>query len=312
VPALDLLVVGDCNPDLILSGADVAPAFGQVERLVDHADLTIGGSAAIVACGAARLGLRTALVASVGADALGDIMLASLTDRGVDVSGCRIGAGVPTGVTVVLSHPGDRAILTFPGAVLELAASDVDPALVGTARHVHVSSYFLQPGLAPGLPDLFRRAHAAGATVSLDTNWDPAETWDGGVREALAHVDVFLPNAAEAAAMTGLDDPEQAAAELSELGPTVVVKLGAEGALAVHEGRTFRSAAPRVATVDTTGAGDEFAAGFLAGTLGGRSLQQSLTLACACASLSTLALGGVTAQPTLEEALAAVPAVEAG
>ena len=171
--ALDLLVVGDCNPDLILSGPDVTPVFGQVERVVDHAELVIGGSAAIVASGAARLGLRTALVASVGADPLGEFLLAALAERGVDVSGCRIRPGAPTGVTVVLSRPDDRAILTYPGTIRDLSAEDVDPDLVRRARHVHVSSYFLHAGLRPGLPRLFRDAHATGATVSVDPNWDP-------------------------------------------------------------------------------------------------------------------------------------------
>jgi sugar/nucleoside kinase (ribokinase family) len=313
VPRVDLLVIGDCNPDLILSGEDVTPAFGQVERLVDRATLVVGGSAAIVACGAARLGLRTAFVRAVGADPFGEFMLTSLEERGVDVSNCRVDAGASTGVTVILSRPDDRAILTYPGAIRDLTADDVDPDLVRRARHLHVSSYFLQPALRPGLPRLFRDAHAAGATVSVDPNWDPEESWNGGLEQALADVDLFLPNATEATIISGERDPQRAAAALVSAGPaTIAVKLGAQGALVVSGGQTIRAQAPDVVVVDATGAGDSFDAGFLTGTLTGRSLEDSLALGCACGSLSTRAVGGTAAQPTLDEARQAVRTTGAG
>jgi sugar/nucleoside kinase (ribokinase family) len=303
VLSVDLLVIGDCNPDLILSGEDVTPVFGQVERLVDRATLVVGGSAAIVACGAAKLGLRTAFVGVVGADPFGEFMLASLEERGVDVSKSRVDAEASTGVTVILSRPDDRAILTYPGAIRDLTADDVDPDLVRRTRHVHVSSYFLQPALHPGLPRLFRDAHAAGATVSVDPNWDPEESWDGGLDQILAEVDLFLPNAAEATIISGERDPHRAAVALVSAGPeTVAVKLGAHGALLASGGRTIRAQAPDVVAVDATGAGDSFDAGFLAGVLTGRSLEDSLALGCACGSLSTRAVGGTAAQPTLDEA----------
>jgi len=95
--AFDLLVVGDCNPDLLLVGGDVEPEFGQREKLVDSARLVVGGSAAIAACGAARLGLDTAFVGTVGTDIFGTFMLDALADRGVDVSGCIVDREQPTG-----------------------------------------------------------------------------------------------------------------------------------------------------------------------------------------------------------------------
>src|SRR5215831_11013516 len=137
-----LLVVGDANPDLVLRG-DVVPRFGQAEQLLDAADLVLGGSAAILACGAARLGVPTRLVAAVGADAYGRLVREMLAERGVDVSGVRTGAQ-PTGLTVVLSRPTDRAILTLVGAIATLDAAEVD---LGGAGHLHVASYFLQPRL---------------------------------------------------------------------------------------------------------------------------------------------------------------------
>ena len=195
---LDLLVLGDCNPDLVLRGGDLRPRFGQAEQLVDEARLVVGGSGAIMACGAARLGLRTALVGVVGDDALGRWLLDQLAGRGVDVGGCVVDPARPTGLTVVLSEPGDRAILTAVGTIAALRAEDVDPERRRAARHLHASSYYLQAALRPGLAGLFREARRDGRGTSLDPNWDPAGTWDGGLHALLPYTDCLLPNGEEA------------------------------------------------------------------------------------------------------------------
>ena len=306
---LDLLVLGDVNPDLVLSDAALDVAFGQAETLVDDAELTIGGSGAIMACGAARLGLRTALTGLVGADQFGEFMLRAVSERGVDVSGVTVSAEVRTGLTVVLARPDDRAILTFPGAIAAMTAERVGAELLARARHVHVASFFLQTALAPGLATLLRSARGHGATTSVDPNWDPAQHWDGGLRELLGEVDVLLPNAAEACRLAGVSDVEAAAVKLAAAGPLVAVKLGAEGAVAVPaggEGELVRAAPPAgvVDPVDAVGAGDAFDAGLLFAQLGGQPLAVALTFACACGTLSMRAGGGTTAQPTLAEARA--------
>jgi sugar/nucleoside kinase (ribokinase family) len=303
----DLLVLGDCNPDLILSAPGLAPAFGQVETLVDTAELTIGGSGAIMACAAARLGLRTAIVGVVGDDLFGRYMVDRLAERAVDTSGLIVDPRVRTGLTVILAREGDRGILTFPGSIAALAAGAVDPVLLRRARHVHVSSYYLQIALTPGLGALFAAVRRAGATTSVDPNWDPSEAWDSGLPAMLGEVDILLPNAAEAQCIAGARDSRQAAEALSAAGPLVVVKLGAEGAVAARPDGEVLWAGPAsdVEPVDTVGAGDTFDAGLLAGLLSGEPLDQALALACACGALSTRAAGGTTAQPTIEEARAA-------
>ena len=195
----DLLVVGDCNPDLLLVGGDPVPEFGQREQLVDRAVLTIGGSASITACGAARLGLTTALVASVGCDHFGSHVLEQVAARGVDVSACLRSEGDPTGITVVLARGDDRAILTSIGAIAALTVADVDLGLLRSARHLHIASYFLLDGLRPGLPDLVAAAHAAGVTVSLDPQDDPAGRWESGLPELLPNLDMLFVNERESA-----------------------------------------------------------------------------------------------------------------
>jgi sugar/nucleoside kinase (ribokinase family) len=300
----DLLVLGDCNPDLLVTGA-AEPEFGQVERVVDDARLVIGGSAAIMACGAARLGLRTGLVGVVGNDFLGRFMRESVAALGVDVSGLVVDDERPTGISVVLVRGDDRAILTALGTIPALSAEAVDIESLRSARHVHVSSFFLQDRLRGELPALLGEARAAGATVSIDPNWDPLEEWHGGLLEALRRTDLLFANAEEVRRIAGEDDTGAAARKLAELGPLVVVKLGADGAVAVRGANVVRASAPRIDVVDTVGAGDSFDAGFLAGFLSGRSDEEALRLACACGALSTRAAGGTAAQPTLAEAMSA-------
>jgi sugar/nucleoside kinase (ribokinase family) len=306
----DLLVVGEVNADVIVRAADPRPVFGQVERWVDGIDLVIGSSSVIFACGAARLGLRVAMVGIVGDDAMGRFMLASMAERGIDTSAILVDPRVPTGASVILASATDRAILTAPGTMPLLRVADVPPPLVGKARHVHVGSVFLLDAARADLPALFRAARAAGVTTSFDTNWDPRDVWDGGVRALLAETDVFLPNAGEATRIAGEADVEVAARALVALGARVVaVKLGPEGALAVTaDGVTARCPALPVEPIDTTGAGDTFDAGFLAGWLAGRPLGACLALGVACGSLSTGGIGGTAAQPTLPEAEAAARA----
>ncbi len=304
---LDLLVLGDVNPDLILTGEDLTPAFGQVEQLLDGAGLTIGGSGAIMACGAARLGLRTAIAGIVGDDLFGRFMTESLATRGVDVGGVAVATSAPTGLTVILARPEDRAILTFPGTMAALTGESVPGELLGRARHVHVASFFMQTALVPELRRIFDEVHAAGATTSIDPNWDPAERWDGGLSDLMEATDLFLPNAEEAQRIAGLTEPAAAARALADTAGLVAVKLGAEGALAARAGSDPIRVAPPlgVVPIDTVGAGDSFDAGLLAALLRGESLQRALALGCACGALSTRAAGGTAAQPTLDEALAA-------
>jgi sugar/nucleoside kinase (ribokinase family) len=298
----DLLIAGELNPDAIVLAERIEPEYGQVERLVDDGVLTVGSSGAIVACGAARLGMRTAYVGVVGDDASGQFMLGELRRRGVDIDACVVEPGQRTGLTVVLSEGADRAILTAPGAMANLTAADVSDELLGTAQHVHVSSPNLQSGLRETLAELFDRAHRAGASTSLDPGWDPDGAWSGGLGDALDAVDAFFPNAAEACRFAGLEDPAAALDALAERVETVVVKLGAEGAIGRRGNETARADAPSPAVVDTTGAGDSFTAGFLCALAQAQPLGEALALGVACGSLSTRALGGVDAQPALTEA----------
>jgi sugar/nucleoside kinase (ribokinase family) len=297
---VDLMVLGDANPDLICTG-DVVPAFGGTEQLLDRAVVTLGGSGAITAAGVARLGRSVAVAAVVGDDLFGQDVRRRLEERGVDVRGLVVDAGIATGLTVVLARGGDRASLTLPGAIAALSPERIDADHLRSARHVHVSQYFMQDALRPGLRAVLEGVRSQGGTTSVDPNGDPTGSWNGGLRDLLPLVDVVLPNAAEARAIAGVDDPGDAAGALAAHGTTAVVKDGARGALAASPSGILRAPGFAIDAVDATGAGDSFDAGFLAAFLEGRDLAECLRWGNACGALSTRAFGGTDAQPTRDE-----------
>lgn len=299
--AYDVLVAGEINPDLILSHPTFPMNFNQEEILLEGADLEIGSSNAIFACGAARLGLRVALVGVVGDDLFGGYMLAALEERGVDTSNILIDRDQKTGFSVILTRDGQRTILTYLGAMSALRADQVPHDLLTRTRHLHVASYFLQTSLQPGLPGLFQRARELGVTTSLDTNWDPGGTW-AGVHALLPMTDIILPNENEALALTNETDLLTAARSLAEYGCIAAVKRGAAGGLVVGAGGIFESPTLPMQVIDTVGAGDSFDAGFIYGYLAGWSLDRCLKLANICGALSTRQPGGVRGQASLEEA----------
>jgi sugar/nucleoside kinase (ribokinase family) len=266
--------------------------------------VALGGSGGIAAAALARLGLRVGIAAAVGDDDLGDLVRARLRDRDVGLAALQASER-PTGLSVHLLRGEDRAILTSTGAIADL---DVAAACAAIAterpRHVHLTALYLIAPLAAGGAEVLAAAHAAGATVSVDTNYDPAGAF--AVPAWLTEADLLLPNAAEARALARADDIEAAARVLARGGATVAVKLGAAGALAVDgpEGEVVRVAAPAApAVVDAVGAGDAFDAGFLRAHLDGRPLLDALALGCACGTLS-VSDRGERGQPTLDEALA--------
>jgi sugar/nucleoside kinase (ribokinase family) len=314
---IDVLVVGEINPDIVVSDPDPVPVFDEVERVIESVHMTVGSSSAIFACGAARLDLRVAFYGVVGDDAFGRFMLDAMHARGIDVSACLVDATRSTGATVILTSGRDRAILTEMGAIGAMDVDAVPPSLLERARHLHSGCFYLQETSRDRLPAFFSAARARGITTSFDTNWDPTGGWDGGVAEMLRACDLFFPNAVEARRIAREDGVEEAARALARMGangrtdggPIVAVKLGAAGALACRaEGPLVRVPAMPVEPLDTTGAGDSFNAGFLRAWLDGADLPTCLRWGAAAGAISTRRLGGIDGQPTLTEARDALAA----
>jgi sugar/nucleoside kinase (ribokinase family) len=295
MPHFDVTIAGELNLDLILYGLP-EQLLPERELLADRMMLTLGSSSAIVAHNLAALGSRVGFQSRIGDDPLGQIALDRLRQGGVDVSRVRSVPGeIKTGLTVILPHPSWRNILTYAGTIAELAWDDLDLDYLADSRHFHFSSYYLQRALRPRVGELFQCLKSKGLTISLDTNDDPDDRWEGDLREILRYVDVFLPNEREASKAAGTEDLEAALRKLSDWVPLVVVKLGRKGALAQRGKERVVSPAHQVAAVDPVGAGDSFDAGFLHQYVRGADLPACLASGNLAGALSTTRPGGTEA-----------------
>jgi sugar/nucleoside kinase (ribokinase family) len=295
MPRLDVTIAGELNLDLILYGVpEDLPR--ERELLADRMMLTLGGSSSIVAHNLAALGNRVGFQSRIGDDQLGQIALERLQQSGVDVARMRrVTGAAKTGLTVILQRQAWRNIVTYPGTIAELCWEDLDLEYLANSRHFHLCSYYLQRALRPRVGELFQRLKSAGLTISLDTNDDPDDEWQGGLHDVLRHVDVFLPNEREARKAAGTEDLELAIRRLADLVPIVVVKLGRDGAMAQRAGARFFSPAQMVDAVDPVGAGDSFDAGFLHQYLRGANIQACLASGNMAGALSTTRSGGTEA-----------------
>jgi sugar/nucleoside kinase (ribokinase family) len=295
MPRFDVTIAGELNLDLILYGLP-EQLLPERELLADRMMLTLGSSSAIVAHNLAALGSRVGFQSRIGDDPLGKISLERLQQGGVDVSKVRMIPGATTtGLTVILHHAEWRNILTYSGTIAELTWNDLDLDYLADSRHFHFSSYYLQKALRPRVAELFQHLKSKGLTISLDTNDDPDDRWEGGLHELLQHVDVFLPNEREACKAAGTENLEEAIDKLSKLVSLVVVKIGPKGALAQKGSERFTAASKEVVPVDTVGAGDSFDAGFLHEYVRGSDIVACLASGNAAGAFSTTRPGGTEA-----------------
>jgi sugar/nucleoside kinase (ribokinase family) len=295
MPQSDVTIAGELNLDLILYGLP-AELPEERELLAQRMMLTLGSSSAIVAHNLAALGCRVGFISRIGDDPLGQIAIERLAAGGVDVSRVRRIAGErKTGLTVILQREQRRNILTYPGTIFELSPEDLDLEYLTDSRHFHLSSFYLQRGLTAHVGELFAKLKAAELTISLDTNDDPDDTWQGGLLEVLRYVDVFLPNARELKRIAGTDDFEAALNRIAEKVPVLVVKMGERGAIAQCGSQRIESPAARVNFVDPVGAGDSFDAGFLSQYVRGADLETCLRWGNLAGAWSTTQPGGTEA-----------------
>src|SRR6185437_2952105 len=214
----DVTIVGELNLDLILYGVpEEIPR--ERELLTTDLNLTIGSSSAIVAHNLSSLGSRVGFASCVGSDSFGELAIARLADARVDVSKVAVFPKRKTGLTVIMQRDSWRNMLTYPGTISDLRLDDLDLEYLSSAKHFHLSSYYLQRGLQADIHTLFKTMKSAGLTTSLDCNDDPDDRWKGGIREALQHVDIFMPNAREAMLITRTQDVQSAAKDLGQIVP---------------------------------------------------------------------------------------------
>jgi sugar/nucleoside kinase (ribokinase family) len=291
----DVSIAGEVNLDLILYGFDETIPLDR-EILASNFEMTLGSSSAILAHNLAVLGKRVGFVTMYGSDPMGALAIERLSESGADLSrSAKGGENTKTGVTILLPHGRSRRILTYPGIMFDMTVADLDIDYLASARHFHLSSLFLQRGLHAGLPGLFAELKRRGLTLSLDTNDDPEDGWNGVLEELLPYLDLLLPNDDEVCRIAKRDSVEEALDVLSARVPLIAVKCGSRGALVQEGGRRFAVPGISVEPVDTIGAGDSFNAGFLAAWLGGALAEQCAQAGNITGALSTQKQGGTEA-----------------
>lgn len=290
----EVSVIGELNLDLIFYGLPPELILER-EHLADDLSITLGSSSAIFAHNLALLGTKVGFSSSIGDDPLGEICIKRLGESGVDLSRVRRMAGKTTGLTVILPQRTQRYIFSYPGTMFEMTDHDLDLDYVFSARHLHVSSYFLQKGMRAPLVDIFRKAKELGLTTSVDTNDDPENHWTGDIESLLKYTDVLLPNEREACKLAHAADVERAAEILSQKVRVLVIKRGSEGALARVSGEKFAASPPAAEVVDHVGAGDSFDAGFIHQFIRGATMEDCLKSGNIAGSLSVTRAGGTEA-----------------
>jgi sugar/nucleoside kinase (ribokinase family) len=258
-----------------------------------------GGSAANTVVGAARLGLGSGFLTKTGVDEAGRFYRRSIAEAGVRTAEFKTDPDQPTGRCLCLVTPdSQRTMRTHLGAAETLAPGDISPADFRGYDHVHVEGYMLFSREL--MFHVLRAAAEAGCTVSLDL---AAPEIVDGCRALLPdllreYVDMVFANEDEAAAFSGSAEPQAGLVALASCCELVAVKLGARGALIRHGSETVAVPALRVQAVDTTGAGDLWAAGFLAGLLSGRDLAASGRLGARVAAAVVQVVGAVLPEAT--------------
>jgi sugar/nucleoside kinase (ribokinase family) len=291
----EVVCLGLLVADVFASPLHSLPAAGELS-LIERYLLGVGGCAANTAADLRRLGRHPSVLGKVGEDLFGDFVLQDLKRLGIDASAVRKSPSHPTSCTFILNVQGqDRRYVHCIGANADFALRDVDREALDGARALYVGGFLAMPAFRPEhLAELFREAKRRGLFTVLDVVI-PAGTTPSlnEMREALAYTDAFLPNNDEARTLTGRSDPIEQAEVLASFVPdgTIVITQGGAGALARRGRRILRAGAFEVESIDESGSGDAFDAGFLVGMLEGWPWEDSLRFASAVGASCTRALG---------------------
>jgi len=296
------LVIGDLNVDIILSGMSEFPELGREIKCEDIRTV-MGGSASIFACRLAQLGAKVDIFGKVGDDDHGRIVLNTLGSNGVGTKKVIVEDSIRTGVTVSLTYPKDKALITFLGCIGALDPSDIKPQLFSGYDHLHISSIYFQPKLLDSFAEVFAEAKRHGLSTSLDPQSDPLGKYER-IWDILEYTDIFLPNEREARGITNSTSLEVALEKLSSIVQTVVVKCGSLGAVGKAGDRKVSVKGIKIDPVDTTGAGDSFNAGFIYYFLyKNKNLEASIQFATAVGALCCLYVGGAEGRITEKDAI---------
>lgn len=292
----DVIALGELNVDLILNQIEGEPEIGK-EKFAKQMTLTLGSSTAIFAANAAALGTKVAFCGMIGNDSFGQLVESSLEAKKVDTRLLIHTDKFATGATICMSYGEDRANLTYPGAMEEMSLDDIDPAIFKETKHVHISSIFMQSGVRKDLKKILELCKENGVTTSLDTQWDPAETWQLDYKEVLPLIDVFLPNEKELTLLTRSENLDEAVEKIMPYINAAVIKQGSKGSLLLKKdgARTHMKPFLNEHVVDAIGAGDSFNSGFVSKFVEGAPLEECQRYGNMTGAVNTTAAGGTGA-----------------
>jgi sugar/nucleoside kinase (ribokinase family) len=299
-----ILCLGIIVADLIGGPLPALPERGRLV-LVENMGLYPGGGAVNTATALSKLGFNVSLIGKVGPDTLGDYLIETLDRRGINIQGVGRSPTHGTSATMAMvDSDGERRFVHYIGANAALLAEDVTTEVINEASILHLAGSFVLPGL-DGLPtaEMLKKARESSTITFLDTAWDASDRWLDLIDPCLPHLDYMVPNLSEARAITGRSDPADIAQTLIDRGVgTVAIKMGRNGCLVKNtSGDMFRLPAYEVQVEDTTGAGDAFAAGFIAGVYMNWSLDMTARLANAVGALCVTGMGALGGVTSLEE-----------
>ena len=303
---MDVLCLGILVVDMVAKPIEEMPGKGKLQ-LVDTMELHTGGCASNTAYGLNKLGISTGLMGKVGMDGLGDLFVSYMKDAGLDIRGISRISSVNTSATMVMvSADGERTFFHYLGANAELCHDDLDFDIIREAKILHIAGAFLMPRF-DGEPTarVLQQAREWGITTSLDTAWDSKGDWMNALEPCLQHLDIFMPSIEEARMITGKEEPPEIAEFLLSYGiGTVALKMGDQGSYI--RTRDWEMSVPiyEVESIDATGAGDAFAAGFLAGISEGKDHREAARLANAVGACCTTAMGTTAGVKNMQETLA--------
>lgn len=292
----DIIALGELNVDLILNQIEGEPEIGK-EKFAKQMTLTLGSSTAIFAANAAALGAKVAFCGMIGNDSFGDLVESSLKAKGVDTRYLIRQDKYATGATICMSYDEDRANLTYQGAMDYMGLEDINPEIFEQAKHIHISSIYMQSGVKRDLMKILELCKQHGVTVSLDSQWDPTETWDLDYKAVLPLLTVFMPNETELKFLTGKQTLEEAIEAIRPYTNAAVIKCGSKGSILMRTGQPDRmqKALLNEHVVDCIGAGDSFNSGFITRLAAGDPLDKCQEYGNMTGAVNTTAAGGTTA-----------------
>ncbi len=301
----NVVCLGIMVGDFLVKPVENMPDRGKL-ILADRTELNIGGCAANTGVVLKKLGVDVAVIGKVGDDNLGKFMLGKLKEEGLDVSGMMIGKEANTSGTAVFIHSdGERSFLHSIGTNAHLKLAEINFDFVKQFSILHIAGALLMPGFdGDPLAETFKTAKEAGITTCLDTAWDSTGRWMSALEKSLPYVDYFLPSIEEARMITGKDKPEDVASFLLSKGVgNVGLKMGKEGSFIMNPSEKHRCNALDITVVDTTGCGDAYTAGFIAGLARGFSFEKCGLLANLAGSKTATSIGSTSGVLSYEDLL---------